>query len=95
MKEKFWPGFLKERAFFNEEIKYLKREGFMKILVDDDKLIELIRYILQNDYEVYNISEIEEMEKRVLDKFENEKVIEFIYQYISEIIKSLDETSVN
>ncbi len=67
----------------------------MKILVDDDKLIELIRYILQNDYEVYNISEIEEMEKRVLDKFENEKVIEFIYQYISEIIKSLDETSVN
>ncbi len=67
----------------------------MKILVDDDKLIELIRYILQNDYEVYNISEIEEMEKRVLDKFENEKVIEFIYHYISEIIKSLDETSVN
>lgn len=63
----------------------------MKIMIDDDKIIELIRYILQNDYEIYNISEIEEMEEKVLDKFENEKVIEFIYQYISEIINIMNE----
>lgn len=56
----------------------------MKIMIDDDKIIELIRYILQNDYEIYNISDIEEMEQKVLDKFDNEKVIGFLYQYIWE-----------
>ncbi|GLI56733.1 hypothetical protein PM10SUCC1_22470 [Propionigenium maris DSM 9537] len=63
----------------------------MKIMIDDDKIIELIRYMLQNDYEIYNISEIEEMEEKVLEKFESEKVIEFIYQYISEIINVINE----
>lgn len=63
----------------------------MKIMIDDDKIIELIRYILQNDYEIYSISEIEEMEEKVLEKFESEKVIEFIYQYISEIISVMNE----
>lgn len=63
----------------------------MKVLIDDDKIIELIRYILQNDYDIYNTSDIEEIEKKVLDKFENEKIIEFIYQYISEIINRMEK----
>ena len=63
----------------------------MKIIVDDKKLIELIRYILQNDFEIYSISDIEKLEKRILEKFDNEKVIEFIYCYISEITRTLGE----
>ena len=62
----------------------------MKIMINDDKIKELIRYILQNDHEIYNISDIEKLEKKVLDRFEDEKVIEFIYQYISEIINRMN-----
>ncbi len=63
----------------------------MKIMIDDDKIIELIRYILQNDYEIYNISDIEEMEQKILEKIDNEKVIGFLYQYISEVINIIKE----
>ncbi len=63
----------------------------MKILIDDTKIIELIRYILQNDYEIYNISEIEEKERMVLEKFDTERAVEFLYQYISEIIRGMEE----
>lgn len=65
----------------------------MKILIDDTKIIELIRYILQNDYDIYNITEIEEKEKLILERFETEKTIEFIYQYISEIIRDMEDPS--
>ena len=59
----------------------------MKVMIDDSRIKELIRYILQKDFDIYNIDEINKIEEEVLNSFDEKVVVNFIYGYINELLK--------
>lgn len=61
----------------------------MKILIDESRIKELIKYILQNNFDIHNLKEIKDVEKAIMNRFDEKEVINFLYRYINELLKEI------
>ncbi|WP_320047886.1 hypothetical protein [uncultured Ilyobacter sp.] len=61
----------------------------MKILIDESRIKELIKYILQNNFDIQNSKEIKEVEKEIMDRFDEKEVLNFLYSYINDLLKNI------
>ncbi|WP_319371683.1 hypothetical protein [uncultured Ilyobacter sp.] len=61
----------------------------MKILIDESRIKELIKYILQNNFDIHNSTEIKDVEKEIMKRFDDKKVINFLYSYINDLLKDI------
>ncbi|WP_372714377.1 hypothetical protein [Ilyobacter sp.] len=61
----------------------------MKILIDESRIKELIKYILQNNFDINNSKEIKEVEKEIMNRFDEKEVLNFLYSYINELLKEI------
>jgi hypothetical protein len=61
----------------------------MKIMIDESRIKELIRHILRNDFDIYEIDEINSIEEEILRRFDEKEVIGFIYSYINKLLKNI------
>jgi hypothetical protein len=61
----------------------------MKILIDESRIKELIKYILHNNFDINNSKEIKEVEKEIMNRFDEKEVLNFLYSYINELLKEI------
>lgn len=61
----------------------------MKIFIDEARIKELIKYILQNNFDLDNSDDIKNIEKEIMKRFDEKEVIAFLYSYINDLLKEI------